>query len=95
MEKGIQTLIKGFYKVLKGILKKIKGKMRKMGDMKGIFWNGEMVRIMALKEFLFLNQQGFFEGFLSENISEMGIFHKRHNKASSTHIFSPNLFLES
>ena len=44
-------------------MKEIKGKIRKMGDMKGILSNGEMVGIMALKTVLFLNQQGFFEGF--------------------------------
>ena len=50
---------------------------------------------MALKVVFFLNQQGFFEGFfLSENISEMGLLDKRHDKASITHTFASNLFPE-
>ena len=46
--------------------------------------------IMSLKEDLLMNQQGY----LKEDISEMGPLDKRHNKSSRTHEFAPNLFLE-
>ena len=45
---------------------------------------------MSLKEAFFMNQQGY----LKEDISEMGPLDKRHNKSSRTHGFAPNLFLE-
>lgn len=65
-----------------------------MGGMKGIFWNEEMVGIMALKAVLFLNQQGFFEGFLMETVVKMICKMKDTKKASRTRIFPWILLLE-